>query len=1104
MSMRKNSAALLFGLALFSSGCFAGSGAFVVINTLSVPSQVTVGHRVVAEDEVINRNTVRYQLVDRSIYPSGTSIINGPGYCGTDITLNPTGQPGSKCIAHYEFTAPNSPTTLKLQTVKAFPMTDQRVLGPEHSIKVTSGPTPTPVTLTLSPATLNLISGGAPQDIIVTHTAGADPARGISVTNLGPLKDNVNIQNNCQNPLELNHSCTISMQAKQGFESPVQKVVIVGDNTNQPTVDVTVSKPAPTPVTLKLSPAALNLISGGESQDITVTHIAGADPAQGIKFQSLGSLEGNVTPQNNCVAPLVLGATCTLSLKANAGFIEQNQQQVVIGGQNTNQPTIGVTVSSGGGTDSIQVQNQVVLSGLNVAQDMILLNTSLTQTAHVTNIAFVLPPTIFNVPVPAIPASCANVLPQHVCNVPYVTSSADATGHSIVTYTYNFGGSNLQATGFVSVANASIGLFDSAGIRPIRQILLQNDGNTTTFVVKNLGTPGSAFNWINPKITFLQTPPGVTIPVNTCTSTVPPGGQCTFGLQTNTTSPTGNGQLTITGDNANIGVPVITQGGTPVGNITITVDKDSDVLHLGYRPLLITNTGSTPFAISSITVNSPPTVGSHLLQCLPSGTTSCPWYTNTGLSPTPPCPPSGLLPGNGRCLIWLGASQDTTLDIEQSTLSGQGSIDVNGTFSSSSAKKTKEQKPGLGFHVTFNVNYSQDLYAAGNFSSTISTTPSDLAKWNGGWTMLGTVTATTPGAIPTIKTLASIDGDLYAGGLFDSMGYPPLSTRTPIPAGSVIKWNGDSFLGQTNGFPGLSGDSITSFASSLAKAGSLFAAGAMGPGGADALAGGVAFFDPTSKTWSSFVNGPLNNTTGGSVYALISSGFDGLVAGGFTADGLNPFASGVSQIVINSLTPVWQSVGSAADLFATGNPDGVLALAAGPGSFLFAGGDTSGTAGILTHGIGRWSGTSWAQEGDDLYNPNPIDNSSGGRVNALLFNNGTQVLYAGGTATDPAKLLATGVVSKNLSGTTWNAVGSFFSPMADTPVTGYISALAQGKKLFAGGEVTSVPVVGKGKASPARHLGAWDGSNWTYLDDPAAGSFDYVTALVIAPSLVLN
>jgi hypothetical protein len=78
--------------------------------------------------------------------------------------------------------------------------------------------------------------------------------------------------------------------------------------------------------------------------------------------------------------------------------------------------------------------------------------------------------------------------------------------------------------------------------------------------------------------------------------------------------------------------------------------------------------------------------------------------------------------------------------------------------------------------------YNGDLYAGGTFDTINGITSNLIAKWNGTtWDSVGNG-LTGGNGIPIVTSLASYNGNLYAGGLFANAG--------GNPAKNIAKWNG--------------------------------------------------------------------------------------------------------------------------------------------------------------------------------------------------------------------------------------------------------------------------------------------------------------------------
>lgn len=250
--------------------------------------------------------------------------------------------------------------------------------------------------------------------------------------------------------------------------------------------------------------------------------------------------------------------------------------------------------------------------------------------------------------------------------------------------------------------------------------------------------------------------------------------------------------------------------------------------------------------------------------------------------------------------------------------------------------------------------------------------------------------------------------------------------------GGVWQWSGSAWVLLS---PGLFGGP-----SALAVFGGTLYAGALGSTGYAA--------QWTGTNWSVVASG-LNSY----VYALAVSGTNLYVGGSFTKAGTN---TAVFLAVWNGTT--WSPVGTG--LCCSGQ-QGVYALAAS-GTNLYVGGSFSLAGGHGANNIAVWNGNSWSALGSGV----------NGAVWALATSDGG-TLYAGGGFSTAGGNPANSVAAWN--GTNWSALGSGLTG-TNFPLYGTVTALAvSARTLYAGGYFTSAG------GSPANHVAAWDGTNWSAL-----------------------
>lgn len=314
--------------------------------------------------------------------------------------------------------------------------------------------------------------------------------------------------------------------------------------------------------------------------------------------------------------------------------------------------------------------------------------------------------------------------------------------------------------------------------------------------------------------------------------------------------------------------------------------------------------------------------------------------------------------------------------------------------------------PGMDENVYATV-FAPDgsLFVGGQFTTAGDVVAKGIARWNGTtWHSLGSGIG--DGGVPAVYALAvGLDGSLYAGGRFTSVG--------GIEVNHVARWDG------TTWHPLSTGMSETSDVRSLAVGpdGSLYA------GGAFTTAGGVTVnnigrWDGT--TWHSLGNG-VNDF----VLALTFGSDGSLYAGGqfTTAGGIE------ANHVARWDGTTWHPLGSGINEYGDVN-----ALAVGSDGSVYAGGSFTTAGGVAVNNVARWDGTTWFALSSGI---------NDGYVKALAMGSGGELFAAGSFAA------AGDVAANNVAcwdGLTWDPLGSGIEGS-------FVSALAFGSDdaLYAGG-----------------------------------------------------
>ena len=211
----------------------------------------------------------------------------------------------------------------------------------------------------------------------------------------------------------------------------------------------------------------------------------------------------------------------------------------------------------------------------------------------------------------------------------------------------------------------------------------------------------------------------------------------------------------------------------------------------------------------------------------------------------------------------------------------------------------------------------------------------------------------------------------------------------------------------------------------------------------------------------------LPNGTDGNVYAVVRSGTDMYIGGGFTAVG-NVAANGVAK---------WN--GTAWSPLGAGVNNNVYTLAVAGNGDVYAGGMFTQAGGAAANYVARWNGTAWSPLGAGVV----VINSNAG-VNALAVASNGDV-YVGGFI-NQAGGAAVNYVAK------WN--GTAWSPLG-TGVSGNVTAVA----VAGNGDVYVGGRFSQAGGAAANNVAKWNGTAWSPLGAGTAnGVNSNVDALVVA------
>jgi hypothetical protein len=284
---------------------------------------------------------------------------------------------------------------------------------------------------------------------------------------------------------------------------------------------------------------------------------------------------------------------------------------------------------------------------------------------------------------------------------------------------------------------------------------------------------------------------------------------------------------------------------------------------------------------------------------------------------------------------------------------------------------------------------------------------------------------------PDVRALMVYEGDLIAGGNFDTAG--------GVEAASIARWDGSQWHPLGAGIDNAYVNALFVYNGDLIAGGSFSTAGGI-------PAHGVARWD--GSAWHALGSG----VGGGTPHAL------GFYAGSLIVGGDFDVAGGLT---VNSIAAwngsTWSSLGNGMAGYVYG-----ISLWNG---FLIAGGTFNSAGGVNAKNIARWNGSSWAPLGTGLA---PPDGQAGG-VECLLNFGGD--LIAGGDF-----VTAGGITANHIA--RWNGTWTNLS----TGTNSHVLCLERlGTETIAGGFFSTAGGV------PAHSLARWDGSNWGSFGGGTAG-----------------
>lgn len=333
--------------------------------------------------------------------------------------------------------------------------------------------------------------------------------------------------------------------------------------------------------------------------------------------------------------------------------------------------------------------------------------------------------------------------------------------------------------------------------------------------------------------------------------------------------------------------------------------------------------------------------------------------------------------------------------------------------------------PVLTTGVSDMIIHNGQLYVCGGFIQSASV--KYLARWDGtAWAPVG------QGADYLVNCLASLNGDLIAGGDFQAIG--------GVAASRLARWDGTMWTALTGG----QGASDTVNAIAVIGA-DVYVGGEFGS------IGGIAaryLARWNGSQWQRLGSGLDDDfTADGGVRTLIVSGTDLYVGGDFGSAGGVTGTANIAQWDGS----VWHALGN-------GLGNDVHAIAVHDGN-VYAGGDFQDVGGTISDRIAKWDGTSWT----------PLGNGFSSTVRALASYQGE--LYAGGAFTQVSQ----GIVKWD--GTAWSAVGQ-----AQSGVGTSVSVMqVWNGQLYVAGSFTQI-----GGLSVS-NLARWNGTAWSAVGSNLTG-----------------
>lgn len=348
-------------------------------------------------------------------------------------------------------------------------------------------------------------------------------------------------------------------------------------------------------------------------------------------------------------------------------------------------------------------------------------------------------------------------------------------------------------------------------------------------------------------------------------------------------------------------------------------------------------------------------------------------------------------------------------------------------LASTHAQNTWQQLGGGTSLEVFAVTvYNGNLIAAGIFDTAGTSPVHRIASWNGStWTPLGNGTTGGLIGLGIVRCLTVFNGDLIAGGYFDSAG--------TVFSRGIAKWNGTTWSAMGSGMGGINPyvEAVQVYNNELVAGGTFSTAGGVS-------ARGIARWNGT--IWQPLGSGVTPPDSSG-VYCLAVFN-NNLYAGGSFQN-----AGGVGTNLVASWNgSTWSALGTGI------LGSGVKTLCNYSGGIV-VGGTFYQAGSVAANNIARWSGTTWTTLGGgcngDVYVVYPVGTN--------LYVGGL-FTYSGGNPTNRIALW---------NGTTWSSLGVGSANGTNTGVAAITLYPISTTNIVAGGFFLQAG------GNAARHIAAW-------------------------------